>query len=133
MEESLYNMDGVFNGPKELLQRWRSEANPGNGRIQRTLAGSTVLSRSDNSMFIHDASHLTINNITLGYTVNKTGYFGKLRNFRVYAGVQNAFIFTGYPGNPETSYNGLNGISQGEDIGAYPVARTYTLGINVGF
>lgn len=133
MGESLYNMDGVFNGPKELLQRWRSEANPGNGRIQRTLAGSTVLSRSDNSLFIHDASHLTINNITLGYTAKRTGYFGKLRNFRVYAGVQNAFIFTGYPGNPETSYNGLNGISQGEDIGAYPVARTYTLGINVGF
>lgn len=133
MEESLYNMDGVFNGPKELLQRWRSEANPGNGRIQRTLAGSTVLSRSDNSMFIHDASHLTINNITLGYTFKKGGYLSILRNLRVYAGVQNAFIFTSYPGNPETSYNGLNGISQGEDIGAYPVARTYTFGLNVGF
>jgi TonB-linked SusC/RagA family outer membrane protein len=133
MEESLYNMDGVFNGPKELLQRWRSEANPGNGRIQRTLAGSTVLSRSDNSMFIHDASHLTINNITLGYTFKKSGYLNFLRHLRVYAGVQNAFIFTSYPGNPETSYNGLNGISQGEDIGAYPVARTYTFGLNVGF
>lgn len=133
MEESLYNMDGVFNGPKELLQRWRSEANPGNGRIQRTLAGSTVLSRSDNSLFIHDATHLTINNITLGYTFKRSGYFRAFRNFRVYAGVQNAYIFTSYPGNPETSYNGLNGIAQGEDIGAYPVARTYTFGINVAF
>lgn len=133
MGESLYNMDGVFNGPKELLQRWRSEADPGNGRIQRTLANSTVLSRSDNSMFIYDASHLTINNITLGYTVKKTGYFRYLRNLRVYAGVQNAYIFTSYHGNPETSYNGLNGISQGDDIGAYPVARTYTFGLNVGF
>lgn len=133
MEESLYNMDGVFNGPKELLQRWRSEENPGNGRIQRTLAGSTVMSRSDNSLFIHDASHLTINNITLGYSFRKFNWFNALRTLRLYAGVQNAYIFTSYPGNPETSYNGLNGISQGEDIGAYPVARTWTFGLNVGF
>lgn len=133
MEESLYNMDGVFNGPKELLQRWRSEADPGNGRIQRTLAGSTVLARSDNSLFIHDASHLTINNITLGYTFKRSGYLRFMRNLRLYAGVQNAFIFTSYPGNPETSYNGLNGIAQGEDIGAYPVARTFTFGLNAGF
>ncbi|WP_164735221.1 TonB-dependent receptor [Pseudoflavitalea rhizosphaerae] len=133
MEESLYNMDGVFNGPKELLQRWRSEENPGNGRIQRTLAGSTVLSRADNSLFIHDASHLTINNITLGYSFKRSSWISILRNLRVYAGVQNAYIFTSYPGNPETSYNGLNGISQGEDIGAYPVARTFTFGLTAGF
>lgn len=133
MDESLYNLDGVFNGPKELLQRWRSEQNPGNGRIQRTLANYTVLARSDNSMFIYDASHLNINNITLGYTLKKFQQFQFIRNLRIYAGVQNAYIFTSYHGNPETSSGGLNGISQGEDLGAYPVPRTYTFGINAGF
>lgn len=128
MTESLYNMDGVFNGPKELLNRWRSEQDPGNGRIQRTLAGSTVLSRSDNSFFIYDASHLTINNVTLGYTFK----IPHVKSLRIYGGVQNAYIFTSYKGNPETSSGGLNGISQGEDIGGYPVPRTYTLGINLG-
>lgn len=132
MTESLYNMDGVFNGPKELLQRWRSEQDPGNGRIQRTLAGSTVLSRSDNSMFIFDASHLTINNITLGYTFNKLTYASFIKNLRIYGGVQNAYIFTSYQGNPEMSQGGLNGVSQGEDLGGYPVPRTYIVGINLG-
>lgn len=128
MDESLYNLDGAFNGPKELLQRWRSEENPGNGRIQRTKAGSTVLSRSDNSYFIYDASHLTINNITLGYTFRKVK---QLQSFRVYGSVQNAYIFTSYPGNPEVSSGGLNGVSQGQDFGAYPVPRTYVVGLNL--
>jgi TonB-linked SusC/RagA family outer membrane protein len=128
MDESLYNLDGAFNGPKELLQRWRSEEAPGNGRIQRTKAGTTALSRSDNSYFIYDASHLTINNITLGYTFRKIKY---VNNFRIYGSVQNAYIFTSYPGNPEVSSGGLNGVSQGQDLGAYPVPRTYVVGLNL--
>lgn len=131
MYESLYNMDGLFNGVPELLGKWRSEDNPGNGRIQRSqVAGqSTLLSRADNSYFIKDGSHITVNNITLGYSLGKSRYF---RNLRVYATVQNAYIFTKYEGNPEVSSNGLNGVSQGEDIGAYPLARTFTIGLNLG-
>lgn len=131
MYESLYNMDGLFNGVPELLGKWRSEDDPGNGRVQRSqVAGqSTLLSRADNSYFIKNGSHITVNNITLGYTVEKSRLF---RSLRVYATVQNAYIFTKYDGNPEVSSNGLNGISQGEDIGAYPLARTYTIGVNLG-
>ncbi|WP_198315778.1 TonB-dependent receptor [Chitinophaga tropicalis] len=128
MDESLYNLDGAFNGPKELLQRWRSEDDPGNGRIQRTKAGSTMLARSDNSYFIYNASHLTINNITLGYTFRK---IKNVQSFRIYGSVQNAYIFTSYPGNPEVSSSGLNGVSQGQDLGAYPVPRTYVVGLNL--
>ncbi len=131
MFESLYNMDGLFNGVPELLGKWRSEDDPGNGRVQRSqVAGqSTLLSRADNSYFIKDGSHITVNNITIGYSLNKHKYF---RSLRVYATVQNAYIFTKYEGNPEVSSNGLNGVSQGEDIGAYPLARTFTIGFNLG-
>lgn len=131
MEESLYNLDGAFNGPKELLNRWRSEDDPGNGRIQRTLAGFTTLSRSDMTYFIHDASHITANNITLGYNLKNIARYRFIKNLRVYATVQNAFIITSYPGNPEASSGGLNGSSQGQDFGSYPVPRTYTFGINM--
>jgi len=35
--------------------------------------------------------------------------------------------------NPEISLNGLNGISQGRDFTAFPIAKIYTLGLNVNF
>lgn len=131
MAESSYNLDGVFNGPKELLGRWRSEQDPGNGHIPRTLAGTTTLFRADNTYFIHDGSHITANNITLGYNITRFGSLRYLKNCRLYVSVQQAFVITSYPGmNPEIG--GLNGTSQGQDFGNYPVPRTYTLGINLG-
>ncbi|NIG55396.1 TonB-dependent receptor [Chitinophaga sp. Cy-1792] len=132
MQESTYNLDGVFNGPPELLDRWRSPENPGNGRVARTLAGTTVAYRTDNTLFIHDASHLTINNIALGYSIRKfkTPF---IKSLRVYAAAQNVYIFTSYPGNPEVSAGGLNIVTaQGQDLGAYPLQRTFTFGFNLG-
>jgi TonB-linked SusC/RagA family outer membrane protein len=131
MQESTYNLDGVFNGPPELLNRWRSEDDPGNGRIARTLAGTTAAYRTDNTLFIYDASHLTINNVALGYSFKKwrTPY---IKNLRIYTSVQNAYIFTSYPGNPEVSAGGLGFVTQqGQDLGAYPLQRTFTFGLNL--
>ncbi|MNJ87295.1 Vitamin B12 transporter BtuB [compost metagenome] len=131
MQESTYNLDGVFNGPPELLDRWRSEENPGNGRVARTLAGTTGAYRTDNTLFIYDASHLTINNVALGYSFKKwrTPY---IKNLRIYTSVQNAYIFTSYPGNPEVSAGGLAFVTQqGQDLGAYPLQRTFTFGLNL--
>jgi len=131
MEESTYNLDGVFNGPPELLQRWRSEANPGNGLVPRTLAGTTGAYRANSSRWVHDASHITINNIALGYTFRNFTKMPYVKSLRLYTTVQNAYIFTSYPGNPEVSINGLTSVAQGQDLGAYPIPRTFTFGINL--
>ena len=132
MQDSTYNLDGVFNGPPELLGRWRSETDPGNGKVARTLANTTAAYRTDNTLFIYNASHLTINNITLGYMLRKfrTPY---IKSLRVYASAQNPYIFTSYPGNPEASAGGLAFVTQqGQDLGAYPLQRTFTFGLNLG-
>lgn len=131
MQESTYNLDGVFNGPPELLQRWRSESDPGNGRVARTLAGTTAAYRTDNSLFVHDASHLTINNITLGYTLRKFRT-PVIKSLRLYGSAQNVYIFTSYPGNPEVSAGLAFVTQQGQDLGAYPLQRTFTFGLNLG-
>jgi len=133
MAESGYNLDGVFNGPKELLHHWRSESDPGNGQVPRTLAGTTAYFRADNSKFIYDGSHLTCNNITLGYTLPINPSFRYIKKLRCYASAQQAFVLTSYPGmNPEVNQSGLNGTAQGQDLGNYPIPRTFTFGINVG-
>jgi hypothetical protein len=87
---------------------------------------------------IEDGSFLRLNNVTLGYTLpsdvsNKIG----MQNFRVYATVINAWLWTKYTGyDPEVDAgNGRNSTypTPGMDFGAYPKARTFTLGLNVKF
>jgi hypothetical protein len=138
---STANLDGVFNLVEEVKYRFRSPENPGKGFYGTTVGGGNVTGIERdwmNSRFIADASFFTIRNITLGYTI---GAFKKFfTSARVYATVQQAYIFTKYWGgpNPETSAQG-NGegdggnLSQGVDLSNYPVPRTYSLGVNLNF
>lgn len=90
-----------------------------------------------NSRFIQDGSFLTIKNVTLGYTVD-VSRMKFLKNLRVYTSVQQLYTFTKYNGNnPEVSTNfdgsAVSVLALGDDYAAYPVPRTWTFGINVGF
>jgi hypothetical protein len=58
----------------------------------------------------------------------------KMQNVRLYAGVSNAFTFTKYKGwDPEVNSSGSAVLSSGIDQTGYPVARTFQLGLNLGF
>lgn len=126
------NLDGVFNVTKDVANRWKSEQDPGHGLVPRTLAGTTGLFRNANSNWITDGSYLTIKNIALGYNVPLKSR-QHLNSLRVYASVQQAFVFTKYQGsNPEVNTGGADPLQQGLDQGAYPVPRTFTIGVNLG-
>lgn len=130
MAESSLNLDGVFNVNKVALNRWRSEENPGDGVIPRTQNGTTTLFRTVHSYFIYKASYLTAKNISVGYTFRKPiNYIDRLR---LYVSIQQAFILTNFPGmNPEVG--SLSGASLGNDGTAYPVPRTVSAGLSIGF
>jgi TonB-linked SusC/RagA family outer membrane protein len=87
---------------------------------------------------IEDGSFLRLNNVTLGYTLpTEISKKVAIQNLRVYATIVNAWIWTKYTGyDPEVDAgNGRNSTypTPGMDFGAYPKARTFTLGINVKF
>jgi TonB-linked SusC/RagA family outer membrane protein len=124
------NLDAVFNVRKEVANRWRSLENPGKGEIPRTR--NTPLARTINSRYVQNGSYLTVKNITLGYNIPMERK--AFKSIRIYGSVQQAFVFTAYKGmNPETSIGGLNGWQLGVDKTAYPVPRTFALGINARF
>jgi len=131
------NIDGVFNVRKEVADRWRSESNPGSGLVPTTngTGRGRVMYRDTHSLFIQKADYLWIRNISLGYTLPKP--VGKvINNLRIYANLQNPFLFTGYDGNPEgTNINreDTSPLAVGIDYGSYPVPRIYTLGLNFNF
>jgi TonB-linked SusC/RagA family outer membrane protein len=137
--EYLHNIDGVFNVTRDVLDRWRSPSQPGNGMVPTTAGVSRgrVLYRDVSSLWVHDASNLWIRNITLRYRL-PNGIAGvAARDASVYVGVQNAAIFSSYPGNPEaTNYNyarQTGPLAPGYDAVAYPIARVFTIGTQLGF
>ncbi|KPE52339.1 SusC/RagA family TonB-linked outer membrane protein [Chryseobacterium indologenes] len=74
--------------------------------------------------FLHDASFLRLDNVTLGYNIEKI--FGNKLDLRVYGSVNNAFIITKYKGQDPENFGGV-------DNNFYPRPRIYTLGFNFNF
>jgi len=131
--QNLHNLDGVFNVEKSMQYRWRSEENPGNGRVPSTRSGSTELYRLVNSTWVFSGDYLAIKNITLGYTFGKK-MLHYIKGIRVYGSLQNAFMFTKYPGqNPEVNDTKDNQTQAGLDGGSYPIPRVVLFGANVNF
>ena len=127
--------EGNQNQLKEMLGRWQSVENPGNGWIPRANSQPTGQNNAISSRWVEDGSFLRINNLTIGYTLPET--FTKkcgMQRARVYVSTQNLLTITGYSGyNPETSFKEDNVIAPGTDYGMYPLYRTCTFGINVTF
>lgn len=75
-------------------------------------------------IYVEDASFLRMDNIQLGYTFKDL--FRNGNNFRLFAGVQNAFIITDYSGLDPEIFGGI-------DNTIYPRPRTFLVGANVNF
>jgi hypothetical protein len=78
---------------------------------------------------VEDGSFVKLKNIQLGYTLpnhllNRAGF----KQVHIYAQVKNAYTFTRYSGfDPEIAGGIMN---SGVDRGAYPQARTWSVGID---
>ena len=80
------------------------------------------------SRFIEDGSYIRLENLSLGYTINKP--IKSISNIRVYATVNNLFVITKYTGvDPEVN---MGGSAPGIDSNNfYPKTRTVLFGVNI--
>lgn len=124
----LYRNDGATNNSREVLNRWRPDTPSDYWPSAKTRP--FVLS----DRHIEDASFLRLRNVTLGYNLPTSTLGLKwLRSLRVYAQAQNLLTITNYSGfDPEVNSLGQNPVGIGIDRGSFPMARTYTFGINLG-
>jgi TonB-linked SusC/RagA family outer membrane protein len=128
------NLEGNQNQMTTVLNRWRSESAPGDGKTPRANARTTGLNNAVSSRWVEDGSYLRIQNVTLAYRLPASIVKrAKLQQVRLYVSAQNLYTFTDYLGyNPEVSnYEGA--LTGGVDYGSFPLARTFSVGINLGF
>ena len=137
-QKSLLNMDFANNG-KEILGRWQSKENPGDGQTPRIGYGDDdpLFNASfADSHFVEDGSFLKLSNIALGYTLPRQ-ITSKLdvSKIRFYLQAQNLLTITGYSGlDPETfTHNAADNNHRGVDWDGMPQQRIFTVGANVTF
>ncbi|NEU70652.1 SusC/RagA family TonB-linked outer membrane protein [Spirosoma agri] len=132
----VYNMEGSGNQYANVVNRYRSEDQPGDGQVYRASRGGTQSNSTRlSSFYLQNGSYLRCTNITLGYNLPVAKLTkAKVSALRLYVNVNNAFTLTKYKGyNPEVDYNNGANLSPGVDYGKYPLARGYNIGAKLSF
>jgi len=128
----LYGLAGLVNQKPMFLYegRW-TESN-------RTASMPSALYQKDQKFYNSDAfvfsgNFFKIKQIQLGYTLPKS-ILKKISmdSIRAFVSLDNFFTFTDYPGNdPEVRPTDSNAMAC--DFGGYPISKSVSFGINVGF
>lgn len=128
--ESSFNRSRDLNQYASYAGRWTPE-NP-QSDIPRATSSSS--NKVFSSRIIEDGSFLRLKTATLGYSLPKALLLKwRLDEARIYVAAQNVFTLTGYKGyDPEVSVR-EGALTPGLDFSAYPRARVFTVGINLGF
>ncbi len=133
----LGNGEANFNSYAAWDNRWRSASDPGNGKIPRAdrLTGNHGNNNRPSSFQVEDASYIRLRNITLGYNLPNDMLGKVFQNLRIYVSGTNLLTSTDYLGfNPEVNNQSAASPNvQGEDYGAYPLSKVFTLGLNATF
>ncbi|MGS2763537.1 SusC/RagA family TonB-linked outer membrane protein [Sinomicrobium sp. M5D2P9] len=135
-----YGLDNSYSNisRKYYDNRWTPE-NPSE-KYARAVVEDVNKNNRVSDHFVEDGSFLRLRNIQLAYNLpmEKIKFLG-LATAKIYVSAQNLFTITGYSGlDPEigevTDIDGNGGIqSRGVDFGAYPSAKTFTMGVNLKF
>jgi len=118
----------------DQLDRWQ---NPGDITDVPQARLNQNNGQADSTRYLEEADFIRLRNITLGYTINpmftKKLHLDKVRFY--FSGI-NLFTITDYEGyDPESTadFNGNSGVRTGASFYSAPPAKTYTMGINIGF
>lgn len=86
-----------------------------------------------NSFYVENGSYFRMQNITLAYNLpGKIISRAKLTKARFFASTNNVFTITKYKGL-DPSVGGNADTNFGIDVGNYPITRSWTFGVNLGF
>jgi TonB-linked SusC/RagA family outer membrane protein len=121
LRQSLEQPNKSYNGLAVLADRW-TETNPSTVIPKAQHISSTYRT----SRYLEDGDYLRLKNITLNYALPVKIPSAPSARFRVFASGQNLFTLTKYTGYDPAE-------TSGTVDSAYPLARSFSLGVNISY
>ena len=126
-------MTEVINQFTYVLDRWQSEANPGNGIVPRAILGDPAQNNRTSSLRMVSGNYLRVGQLSLGYSLsNALSSRMGFNNLRIYASASNFFTFSKWDYGYDPEVGGEN-LARGRDGGnAWPAPKTLIVGFQIG-
>ncbi len=133
---SIFSNDGGFNTDNKFGKARTYWRQPGDQTNEpRPSYDGTSGATEISSRFVEDGSYLRMQELTLGYRLPEhvAGRLG-FRSWRLYLSARNLFTITNYSGySSDVNSSSDKNIGLGVDYYAYPIARTFTFGVQAGW
>lgn len=128
----LKSFNGDRNAYKYVTNYWKSDADPGNGKINKPRVTQNTVQSLSSSYWVEDGSFLRVKNIRLGYNlpsavVNKL----KIGGAKLYVNMENVYVVSDYSNYDPEGSTYQAGVLVGFDYGAYPNPFVATAGITI--
>lgn len=122
---------GFYNNSTEILGRWQSPENPGDGQTPKLYYNKTSqVSYTNSSRWVEKGDFLKIQDISLGYSFPyRICQKMLIQKLRLYIQAQNLATFSTYSGLDPESYTSALGI----DRSGEPQQMQFLFGISIGF
>lgn len=117
---------------RDLLGCWSGEGTSNRLPLWTTCSDRNWSNISD--IYIENGNYFKISNVTVGYDFSKIIRGSFISKARLYFTAQNLLTITKYSGmDPEIGYGFGEDWVSGIDLGYYPSARTFLVGVNIQF
>jgi hypothetical protein len=125
----------VDNALGTYRHRWRSAADPGDGKISKAYS---TFGRIKNTDWMYSSDYFRVRNISLGYNLGNLISTKYVQGARVYLTLENFFGKDYYLGgfNPDANNTDLSGntsFPEPGDYGGMPIPRSLVFGVNFTF
>ncbi len=117
---------------RDLFNCWSGEGTSNRLPLWTTCSDRNWSNISD--IYIENGDFFKISNVTLGYDFSRLIKGSWISKARLYVSAQNLLTITKYSGmDPEIGYGFDEDWVSGIDLGYYPSARTFLVGVNIQF
>ena len=120
------------NFTKDVFQTWQGEGT--SNKLPILTYGSNRNWQNISDIYIENGDYFKISNVTVGYDFRRVLNMKHISKCRLYFAAQNLYTFTKYSGmDPEMGKGTDDDWVSGIDVGFYPSARVFLLGVNLQF
>lgn len=130
--QQMHVMKDYSNQSNDVEKRWISTSNPGTGLSRATFDDPSMNGAASN-LWVEDGSYLRLKNITVSYEFSLSPKMKLLRGLNVFMTAENLVTFTKYKGFDPEVVTSADPMLRGIDFGAFPLLKSYILGIKMSF
>jgi len=128
----LKTFNGDRNAYKYVTNYWKSDADPGNGKIFKPRVTQNTVQSLSSSYWVEDGSFIRVKNIRLGYNLpSNLSSKLKISGAKIYINMENVYVSSKYSNYDPEGSTYQAGVLVGFDYGAYPNPFVTTAGITI--